>query len=182
MTDNASILCDGYLWREMRDGDRTRLAEIDRQADQLFLETGAANIMAIATGPLTPLPAFNTMLDACRVTVACSSEDRPVGFAAVQRLQDDIYLRLLAVDPEHGRRGIGASLLALAIEIGRRQGAARCVLSTFRDVTFNQPFYQRHGFAELPLDEAALPLQQQFKADIPEGIDAAQRLLMVRDL
>jgi len=182
MTDDRRILCDGYVWREMRDADRARLAEIDRQADQLFLETGITNIMAIATGPLTPLPAFNTMLDACSVAVACSADDRPVGFAAVQRLQDDIYLRLLAVDPEHGRRGIGASLLALTIEIGRQQGAERCVLSTFRDVSFNQPFYQRHGFSELPRGEATLPVQQQFKADIPEGIDAAQRLLMARDL
>lgn len=182
MTDNRSVLCDGYFWRDMRQGDRERLAEIDRQADQLFLDTGVTNIMAIATGPLTPPLAFNAMLDACRVTVACSVDDRPVGLAAVQRFQDDIYLRLLAVDPDHGRRGIGAALLALAIENGRRLGAARCVLSTFRDVSFNRPYYQRHGFAELPLDEADLPLQQQFKADIPEGIDAAQRLLMVREL
>lgn len=182
MTDSRAVLCDGYFWRDMREDDRERLAEIDRQADRLFLETGIANIMAIATGPQTPPQVFNAMLDACRVIVACSTDGRPVGLAAVQRFRDDIYLRLLAVDPDHGRRGIGSSLLILAIENGRRRGAARCVLSTFRDVSFNQPYYERHGFAELPLDAATLPLRQQFKADIPEGIDAVQRLLMVREL
>lgn len=182
MTDHRHRLSNGYVSRAMRVDDLERLAEIDRQADQLFLETGISNIMAIATGPLTPLDAFSAMIAACTVTVACPSDDVPAGFIAVQRLEDDIYVRLLAVDPDHGRRGIGTSLLSLAIDRGRRQGADRCVLSTFRDVIFNRPYYQRQGFTELPLAEASAPLQLQFAADIPAGIDPEQRLLMVRNL
>ncbi|MCR9137000.1 MAG: GNAT family N-acetyltransferase [Alphaproteobacteria bacterium] len=182
MTDHRHRLSDGYVSREMRVDDLEKLAEIDRRADQLFLETGISNIMAIATGPLTPLDAFSAMLTACTVTVACPSDDVPAGFIAVQRLGNDIYVRLLAVDPDHGRRGIGTSLLSLALDRGRRQGADRCILSTFRDVMFNRPYYERQGFSELPLETASALLRHQFAADIPAGIDPEQRLLMVRDL
>lgn len=175
-------LSDGYVLREMRDGDLERLAEIDRQADQLFLETGIENIMAIATGPLTPLEDFRVMLAACDVTVACTSGGMPVGLAAIQGLDGDIYLRLLAVDPDHGRRGIGSNLLENLFEQGRQRGATRCILSTFRDVPFNQPYYKRHGFTELPQQTASTQLRHRFEAEIPTGIDPTQRLLMVLDL
>lgn len=166
----------------MRDGETERLAEIDRQADQLFLETGIENIMALVNGPPTPVGEFGAMLDACSVDVACTSDGVPVGLAAALMLVGDIYLRLLAVNPDHGRRGIGSSLLTRVMEKGRQSGAARCVLSTFRDVSFNQPFYRSHGFSELSLQTATPELKHRFTAEVPEGVDAAQRLLMARDL
>ncbi len=182
MTDSGLPRSGGFALRDMRDGDAERLAEVDRRADQLFLETGIASIAALATGPRTPFKEFQAMLDDCTTYVACPDNGEPVGLAAVQPLDDDIYLRLLAVDPDFGRRGIGSALLQRALEHGRRHGARRCALSTFRDVTFNEPFYRRHGFNELPLGSASARLCQRFEAEVPDGVDPAQRLLMVRDL
>jgi hypothetical protein len=57
----------------------------------------------------------------------------------------------------------------------------RVSLTTFRDVPFNQPFYERLGFAELSVADAPVALQASFRAEVPDGIDPAERVLMVRD-
>ena len=181
--DNAAgRSIEPYHIRSMRDADCTRLAEIDRLADRLFLETGIPEVMAIADGPSAPAADFEAMLSVCIVHIACTAAEQPVGLAAWQRLDDDIYLRLLAVDPDHGRRGLGAALLEQTVRAGRDVSARRCALSTFREVPFNQPFYQRHGFVELPLPQATPALLRRFEAEISEGVRPEQRVLMVRKL
>ena len=151
----------------MRPEEATRLAEIDRAADRLFLDCGIPEAVAMVSGPPVPLASFKSMLDDCDVIVACTSEDQAVGLAAVMPLDDGCWLRLLAVDPDHGRRGIGAT---------------RCGLPTFRDIAFNQPFYEALGFRELPLSEASSGQRDRFEAEIPEEARPGQRVLMVIDL
>lgn len=55
-------------------------------------------------------------------------------------------------------------------------------LTTFRDVPFNAPFYARLGFEPMPLDTAPQALNAKFQAEVPDGIDPASRVLMVRRL
>jgi GNAT superfamily N-acetyltransferase len=181
-TDGKTQPAGRYHIRLMRDGDIARLVEIDRLADRLFIETGIAELAAMARGPRTPATEFKTMLDACSVHVACTADDVPVGLAAAQPLEGDIYLRLLAVDPDHGRRGLGSTLIRQTVIHGQRISASRCALSTFREVAFNAPFYARHGFVELPLPLASNALRQRFELEVPDGINPDQRLLMVLDL
>ena len=52
-------------------------------------------------------------------------------------------------------------------------------LTTFRTVPFNGPFYAALGFVEQPLDQAPAQLREVFRQELPEGIDAAARMLMV---
>jgi len=181
-TERDATPADGYHVRLMRDADLAELADIDRRADRLFLETGIPEVVAMVSGPPVCPADFKPMLSACTVHVACTADDRPVGLAAWQRLVDDIYVRLLAVDPDHGRRGLGSALLRSTILEGRRISARRCALSTFREVSFNQPFYTRHGFRELPLSLASDALRLRFEAEIPEEARPEQRVLMVLDL
>ncbi len=167
----------------MRPGETARLAEIDRAADRLFVNCGVPEAVAMVSGPPASPADFRTMLEACQVVVACTADnDRPVGFAASQPLAGDLYLRLLAVEPQHTRQGLGSALVAETLVHGRHIGAARCVLSTFRAVPFNQPYYERLGFRELPLEAAAAPLVARFNAEIPETARPEQRVLMVRHL
>jgi GNAT superfamily N-acetyltransferase len=72
----------------------------------------------------------------------------PRGFAALERVDGDVHLGQLSVDPAHGRRGLGAALLAAALAQARDVGAARVTLTTYADVAWNAPWYARHGFAE----------------------------------
>jgi N-acetylglutamate synthase-like GNAT family acetyltransferase len=92
------------------------------------------------------------------------------------------YLKELSVDPDHGQRGIGTALLENYLDHARWLGFGVAALSTFRAIPFNAPFYARHGFAIVPLDAAPDELRAQFLAEVPAGIDAQSRVLMVRSL
>src|SRR5688572_8426534 len=77
--------------------------------------------------------------------------DAPVGFAHVELLEPDaVHLEELDVHPEHGRRSLGARLVASVCRWAEARGSAAVTLTTFRDVPWNMPFYSRIGFAEIP--------------------------------
>jgi GNAT superfamily N-acetyltransferase len=106
----------------------------------------------------------------------------PVGFALTEELGRVEWLCELSVHPDHGRRGIGGALVEAVARAARLRGCDRIGLSTFRAVPFNAPFYDRHGFTEVPLDRAGPPLAIRFHAEVPAGVNPGERVLMVRFL
>ncbi|MCR4267492.1 GNAT family N-acetyltransferase [Nitratireductor sp. ZSWI3] len=124
--------------------------------------------------------AFDRLARANRTFVVEHRSKGPVGFAIAGPVGAFLHLKELSVDPAHGRRGLGAALLAAAIAESRALRFAGVSLSTFRDVPFNAPFYARHGFVELTVEQAPDALKQRFHAEIPLGIDAETRVLMLR--
>jgi GNAT superfamily N-acetyltransferase len=131
--------------------------------------------------PPTPLVEFRVFLTENRSFVALLG-DVPAGFAICGEAGGRFWLKELAVDPVHGRRGIGTALIDAAIGQARRRGHRAIFLSTFRDVPFNQPFYAKRGFVAVDTETAAEELRAQFLREVPAGIDPATRVLMVRDL
>lgn len=116
-----------------------------------------------------------------RVWVAVTGEgDAPAGFAVAGPLGGFFHLHELSVDPAHGRRGLGAALVATVVAAAREGGFEGVSLSTFRFVPFNAPFYERLGFIERSLDAAAPALRDAFLRELPQGVDMKDRLLMVR--
>ena len=166
--------------REMRDGDLPLLHHIEHAAARLFATVPDPAIAAIAEHPPLALEAFIPLLWSGPVFVACDAGDRPIGFAAALELVDCLSLRELSVHPDHQGVGVGSALLDEFLCRARRDGAARCALSTFRSVPFNAPFYRRRGFVELSLDQAPLCLRDRFFDETPPGLDPAHRILMVR--
>lgn len=171
-----------YQLRSMVRGEESRLHEIDRQAAGLFAAVAVADIAAIADRPSMPLVQFVVMLSGCTVIVACNRQGLAVGFIAADRVGDDLFIRELSVAPDHGRLGVGSALLRAIISHGRQNAVRACLLSTFRDVAFNAPFYRKHGFVELPLADASPTIRQRFEEEIPAGIRPGLRLLMINML
>ncbi len=104
--------------------------------------------------------------------------DAPVGFAATEVFGGHLYLRQMSVDPDHGRKGIGALLLRGTIARARSRGFPAIWLSTFRDVPFNLPFYAKHGFREVALNSADPILVNLFESEVPETAHPTTRTLM----
>ncbi len=71
-----------------------------------------------------------------------------VGFAHVLEPDGLCHLEQLSVDPDHGRRGIGRTLLEAALLHARTRGHERLSLRTYADVPWNAPFYASAGFVE----------------------------------
>ena len=73
-----------------------------------------------------------------------------VGFAWIEVLDGRAHLEELAVLPEHGRAGLGRSLVEAAAAWAGEAGYPAITLATYRDVPWNGPFYARCGFSVLP--------------------------------
>jgi GNAT superfamily N-acetyltransferase len=109
--------------------------------------------------------------------------DPPTGFATLGVLGEDAHLEQMAVHPDHSNQGHGTQLLKTAITHATEQGHQRLVLTTFRDIPWNGPWYARHGFTELPYEDCGPELRAVRDEEIREGLDAmAPRLAMSRNL
>ena len=73
---------------------------------------------------------------------------------------DEVEFRLLAVDPEHRRRGVGRQLVCDCIARARRARAARLVLPTTDEMTAAHALYTDLGFVE----------QDDRAVDLPGGV------------
>jgi GNAT superfamily N-acetyltransferase len=107
------------------------------------------------------------------------ADDAPVGFAVVQMLAEDLpHLQEIDVDPQHGRRGIGAALVRTVCEWARMCKYAEITLTTFRDLRWNMPFYARLGFEEVPADDLRPELLAVVEEETRRGLDPQRRVVM----
>jgi GNAT superfamily N-acetyltransferase len=167
-----------YRIRAYEPADAATLAMVEARASVLFAEHGFPSL--VPSQPPTP-EALHAFATAHEAFVAEHAENGAVGYAVVHPLDRFLHLREIAVDPAHGRRGLGTALLRHAVEKSVREGYAGMSLTTFRRLPFNEAFYAANGFVECPLDGAPPALVGQFHTEVPPGIDPATRLLMLRD-
>lgn len=176
-------LPDGYHFRDYTPDLAWRLHEIERASNALFAEHG---FPSVAAEPMPSLDWYRDWLSEHIVFVAADRLGRPVGFSvAAERLGGEAsvyYLHALAVDPVHGRRGIGAALLEANASRARWSYQPAIALSTFRAVPFNAPFYRRHGFHDVALSGVDPALRAQFESEVPRDVLPSTRTLMMRRL
>jgi GNAT superfamily N-acetyltransferase len=111
------------------------------------------------------------------------AQGRPVGFAQVDRLEGTAaHLKEIDVHPEHARRGLGRRLVATVSEWATAQGFSSITLTTFRDLPWNMPFYERLGFVEIPPTELGASLESILLDEARRGLDPARRVAMRRRL
>lgn len=150
--------------------DLEHLAEIDRRADSLFRVVGM-NL------PDLPFP-LDALHESKAVFVAGGP---PVAFVQVDEVDGIAHVQELAVLPSHMRQGLGLALLDRACRWARSAGYPAVTLTTYRDVTWNAPFYEARGFVELDELTPELAELRDWERDV--GLDAVgPRIAMRRDL
>lgn len=167
----------GYSIRRRRPEDDAALVQVENRAAQLFRAHGYAGV---ADAPIPDVAWLREMIGGQDVWVAADGSDVPVGFAVAGEAAGFLHLRELSVDPAHGRQGIGRALVLAVHAAAKAAGLAGTSLTTFRNVPFNAPFYAGLGFCELPPSEAPARLAGIFLAEVPEGVPAEERVLMIR--
>ena len=113
--------------------------------------------------------------------MAVDDDGTVVGFTHVLDLDGPWHLEQIAVDPAHGRRGIGAALLEATHDALAALGVREVTLMTYADVPWNGPFYARHGYVELDLLPARLEPMRETEQRMGMGRHG-RRLAMVRPL
>ncbi|QQS45152.1 MAG: GNAT family N-acetyltransferase [Acidobacteriota bacterium] len=116
------------------------------------------------------------------IWVAVDEHDIPVGFVVILILDDQAHLHELSVDPDHGRRGIGTKLTKEVIHWANQTGKKRMTLSTFRDIAWNAPFYEKLGFREMKEEEMGSELKKIRIKESEMGLPIEERVLMVKEL
>ena len=159
-----------------------------RQEDLAWLpaiELAAARLLAglapeSVLRETTSLEALNTARREGHLWVALS-DDVPVGFAHVEVIERDaVHLEELDVHPDHGRRGLGTTLVLQVCEWAASHGYESVTLTTFRDVPWNMPFYARLGFAVVPPEELSEALRTVVDDETRRGLDPSRRVVMKR--
>ncbi|WP_255212927.1 GNAT family N-acetyltransferase, partial [Burkholderia pseudomallei] len=117
-----------------------------------------------------------------RALVAFDAEGlRIVGFAIYRMLgASRLYLEEVDVAPEQAGRRIGSALIEAVAARARAAGARQVVLSTFRHVPWNAPYYRRLGFVELDGNTLDAALTAIRATHVAHGLDESQRVFMAR--
>ncbi len=105
--------------------------------------------------------------------------NRPVGFALVEMLADDLpHLEEIDVEPIHGRRGLGTALVRAVCQWATVSGYPMLTLTTFRSVPWNYPFYASLGFMEVPREALRSELVALVSNEAYRGLDPDSRVVM----
>ena len=125
-------------------------------------------------------PTIDDLRGAEALLVAVDGTDRVLGYARIDLVDGHTHLEQLSVDPEHGRRGIGGALLEAVTRFAQGRGDAQVTLTTFRDVPFNRPYYERHGYVVLAPAECGPGLVERIAHEAENGLDPTTRAPMRR--
>lgn len=160
--------------------DIPALQDIERAANEMFRPLGL--IPFPPEGASVVSHSTHESLVAAGQSWAAFVDDEPVGFVLGIRHPESHYLAELAVDPKHGRRGIGRALVDFFCDEADRDGASNVTLSTFRDVAWNAPFYRRLGFRDLARADLTDWMKQYEQNQIAGGLDVTKRVFMRKAL
>ena len=164
----------GYQIVRARPADLSSLQAVELAAAQLLQGHAPESVLNEATGVAT----FADAARDGRLWVALAG-DRPVGFALVEMLADDLpHLDEVDVHPLHGRRGLGTALVRTVCEWATASGFSMLTLTTFRAVPWNMPFYARLGFVEVPRDRLRPELAAVVSDEAARGMAPETRAVM----
>jgi GNAT superfamily N-acetyltransferase len=164
------------LVRRARPCDADALPAIERSAAELFrLDPPLA---WLADTEVADAAFHLQAIQQARVWVAEDTEGQLSGFLRAVPVDNQLHVEELSVSQHFQGQGIGRKLLSAVIAQAGEQQLCAVTLTTFRDVPWNAPFYQRMGFTLLKADETAAHLIDALHQDSVHGLPAERRCAM----
>ncbi|MCP3424482.1 bifunctional class I SAM-dependent methyltransferase/GNAT family N-acetyltransferase [Rothia sp. AR01] len=102
------------------------------------------------------------------------------GYLVAEWLEGSLHVEQVSVDPAHGGLGLGELLLERADREARALGCGELTLTTFAEVPWNAPYYERLGFERLDDARADPELLRIRRAEASHGLDRWPRTIMRR--
>ena len=165
--------------RAARLGELELLVEIERAAGEVFRSVGLDVVADDDPGSVDELTPY---AEGGRAFVAVDGADRPVGYILLDVVDEAAHVEQVSVHPNFGRQGIGSALMRQAEVWGRDNGFAALTLTTYIDVPWNGPYYERLGFRALAAEEETPSLRAIRNHERAHGLDASPRACMMRRL
>ena len=131
--------------------DLATLAAIDDDAGTLFEEAGLfLDLPDDHEFPAAERRRWQECIAAGSTLLAVDLHSEAMGFVAVGRKDDEPYVAQLSVRRSCMRQGIGSALLEAAGHMAHAAGGDALWLTTYDHLSWNRPFYERHGFIVMP--------------------------------
>jgi GNAT superfamily N-acetyltransferase len=172
----------GYEIRAARAHDLPALAAIERDAAAAYAEYLSETGLTRATlARVAGIRDLETAMNDGRLWVA-THRNRPVAFAWVEPAAGYAHIEEVDVHPAHARRGIGRALIEAVSDWATSHDLRGVTLTTFRDVPWNTPYYERLGFAVVDPASISPGHVEIVRREAAQGLDTSKRVTMIRHL
>jgi GNAT superfamily N-acetyltransferase len=131
------------LIRAAHRDDLALLVEIERAAGERFRSLGMDLVEDDDPGSVAELVPY---AESGRAFASVGDDDRPVGYLLLD-VVDGAHVEQVSVHPDLARQGIGRALIERAATWARGHGLDALTLTTYIEVPWNGPFYERLGFS-----------------------------------
>ncbi|WP_039796626.1 GNAT family N-acetyltransferase [Nocardia araoensis] len=158
--------------------DLPALQNIERAAGEPFAEIG---MTAVADDEPPSLATLRQFQQAGRAWV-WADDDVPIGYLVAGVVDGNAHIEQVSVRPDHARRRIGKRLLDQAARWAATAGLPATTLTTFTEVPWNGPYYERLGFRYLSAGEETPGLVALRAAEQAHGLDRWPRACMRAEL
>lgn len=163
--------------RRARTEEIPRLREIERAAGAAFRDLG---MDAIADDEPPSAATLKAFIDDGRCWVAADPVGESVAYCVVHVVDDAAHIEQVSVHPDHARRGLGRALIDHAATWAAARTLPALTLTTFADVPWNRPYYERLGFSVIPDGSLSEGLKRVREHEAAAGLDRWSRVAMVR--
>ncbi|OJD09575.1 hypothetical protein AJ78_09026 [Emergomyces pasteurianus Ep9510] len=185
--------------RSARPADLPFLQAIERAAGELFRELGMPEIAEDEPPSLSLLQEYAEDGRCWVVTTPETTRheynnnnngdgdgdgdgDYPVAYLLANCVDGTAHIEQVSVTPSAARRGLGAALIDHLAVWAMAQGLGSLTLTTFAEVPWNAPYYERIGFRVLKAAEVGKELHDIRVKEREKGLDRWPRVCMRRDL
>ena len=157
--------------------DFAAMQQIEIEAGSLFAAIGMQPVADDEPFSVEELAAF---AEAGHAWVAVDGDDQPVGYLVAELVDGGAHIEQVSVRPANGRQGIGRRLIDHVEAWAAAGGLPALTLTTFADVAWNAPLYERLGFRRLAEDELSPGLRRIRARETAAGLDRWPRVAMIK--
>lgn len=137
---------------------------------------------AVADDEPPTLADLTAFAEVGRAWVATDEAGEIGGYLLAHILDGNAHIEQVSVHPNHSRQGLGRQLIDTAGAWAAQQHLAALTLTTYADVPWNAPYYERLGFQVLAEHELTEGLRRIRDHEAVRGLAAWSRVTMRRPL
>ena len=160
------------------EADIPALQDLERDAAQSFRAIGYD---FCADGPVRETEEHERGLSDGAIFVA-EVDGRPAGFVLLWPVDGNAHITEVSVARAFQKRGLGRALVETAENWARRKGYAEMTLTTFRDVSWNAPFYEKIGYRAFDPSKTHTELAAVQAEETKSGFNVKPRVAMMKPL
>lgn len=152
------------------------LIEIEYSANQAF--TQIPQLKWLAESAVMSSDQHLDLIQNHDAFVAVNAQNQVIGFLYAEKQAQDLYIIELDVAAEYQKQGVGRQLMTYIIDFAKQQGFQAVTLTTFTDVAWNRPFYEKLGFKLLNPQNLKPYLKQKIDNEVEHGFVGDSRCAM----